>query len=553
MHRLIRLSAVVIAMTIAPMARAQDLATIRSGQTVHGALTETDETTNAGAAFDCFSVDATQGETVELTLTAEGAGMTPLLVAMTGCDGEVLDAASGVNGRAVLSLTRAGEFPDFVRVTTRGRPTTGAYVLVASGPAGAPPTPAPATAPATAPSAGQGAAAAYGPGERSGGAAICAQTAPEVREAALAACLRLAQDTDTGWATAGWFERGRRFEEAGRYPEAIDSFTRALALKPDATDVRFERASALAAAGRTDEALQDYRRVAELAPHNGEPFLGMARIHAGQGDLARAIADLDAAVDRAPDYADGWAQRGAYKAGSGDFAAGAADLERALELRPENGVWEALRALYQVKGGDAQGHETLARLVQLNPGSTFVLKIQVEALQDSGRTQEALAILDGAIGNAPDAELYTSRYSVRLKAKAFPGAIADADEAARLKPGESLYQNNRCWARAVAGIELDTARSACDRALQLKPGSDATLDSRGLVGLRQGRFQEAWNDYDAAVRLAPNVASYLYGRGLAALRLGRQAEGQADIVRAIGIDADVARTYAAYGLSPGAV
>jgi len=129
-------------------------------------------------------------------------------------------------------------------------------------------------------------------------------------------------------------------------------------------------------------------------------------------------------------------------------------------------------------------------------------------------------------------------------------AAPDFREAMRLDPANVDAPNNLCFSLAALNESLDEARAACDASLALRPNDAAALDSRGLVGLRQARFQEAWTDYDAAVRLDPADAHYLYGRGVAALRLGRTREGEADIARARNIDAGVADTYAGYGIRP---
>src|SRR6185369_10684600 len=41
--------------------------------------------------------------------------------------------------------------------------------------------------------------------------------------------------------------------------------------------------------------------------------------------------------------------------------------------------------------------------------------------------------------------------------------------------------NARCWARALAGQELDLALTDCNNALRRSPNAAAILDSRGLV------------------------------------------------------------------------
>ena len=76
------------------------------------------------------------------------------------------------------------------------------------------------------------------------------------------------------------------------------------------------------------------------------------------------------------------------------------------------------------------------------------------------------------------------------------------------------------------------------------------LDSRGLLELHQGRFQDAWNDFDAAVRAHPQDAHYRFGRGIAALRLGREAQGRSDLAAATALDPHIAETYAGHGITP---
>jgi tetratricopeptide (TPR) repeat protein len=129
-------------------------------------------------------------------------------------------------------------------------------------------------------------------------------------------------------------------------------------------------------------------------------------------------------------------------------------------------------------------------------------------------------------------------------------ALPDFRAAVRGAPDEPQMANGLCWTLAVLGENLDEARQACDSALRLRPDYAEALDSRGLLNLKQQRFQDAWRDYDAALRLSPNAANLRYGRGIAALRLGRTAEGQADIAASLAASPDLAVTYAGYGIRP---
>lgn len=173
---------------------------------------------------------------------------------------------------------------------------------------------------------------------------------------------------------------------------------------------------------------------------------------------------------------------------------------------------------------------------------------------ESGNYDAAIADFDEAIRLSPEFGLaYGGRADAYEYRGDFRRAAADARIAVQLEPDNADLLNGLCWQLGLANEELDRAREACDAALRLQPDDPPTLDSRGLIGLRQQRYGSAWNDYDAAIRLGPedpDLAHFHYGRGIAALRLGRAAEGQADIARARQLNDLIADVYARFGITP---
>lgn len=127
-------------------------------------------------------------------------------------------------------------------------------------------------------------------------------------------------------------------------------------------------------------------------------------------------------------------------------------------------------------------------------------------------------------------------------------AIADYDAAIRSDPNYADAYNGRCLARAEAGIDLAQALSDCNRALTLHPGDAYILDSRGLVYLRLGRYDDAIADYDTALKTDPKIASSLYGRGVAKRKKGDSAGGTVDMAAANLLDPGVAGEFASYGV-----
>lgn len=168
----------------------------------------------------------------------------------------------------------------------------------------------------------------------------------------------------------------------------------------------------------------------------------------------------------------------------------------------------------------------------------------------NGELDLAIADFDRAIALNPKyAEAHFARGLTYFEKGDLVRAIAEYDRAITRDPKNRKYLDFRCWALAIASKNLDQARADCDAVLAIE-NNPITLDFRGLIGLKQGRFDEAWNDYDTALRMAPSTASYLFGRGIAALRLGRTADGNADLAAATKLNGKIAEEYARYGVLP---
>jgi tetratricopeptide (TPR) repeat protein len=127
-------------------------------------------------------------------------------------------------------------------------------------------------------------------------------------------------------------------------------------------------------------------------------------------------------------------------------------------------------------------------------------------------------------------------------------ALALTDQLNQDKPGDPGLLNTRCWVKGIAKLQYDTALKDCTRAIELSDSNADALDSRGLIYLRMGRFEEAIADYDAALRMRPDAAGTLYARGVAKTWLGK--DGTADLRDARLVDPDIETEYAPYGIVP---
>jgi tetratricopeptide (TPR) repeat protein/predicted aspartyl protease len=251
----------------------------------------------------------------------------------------------------------------------------------------------------------------------------------------------------------------------------ISGQTAGPAAEPADPDTLDREGAALMARHEFESALKAFARAAELDPKTGLRWVKRAQAELALKRPVLAMSDLDHAIELKPDDVTARMIRGQVLLSRGEFDKAQADFETAAKAAP--------------------------------PGDDIRLRIAA-AYQRHEHWAESIPHLDAWL-------------AVHARESAAPGAL-----------------NQRGWARAMLGKDLDKALADCDAAIR-QDRAPAYLDSRGLVHLRLGQLKEAIDDYDAALRAAPKTAWSLYGRGLAKKRLGQTAEGEADIQAAVAL------------------
>ncbi len=161
------------------------------------------------------------------------------------------------------------------------------------------------------------------------------------------------------------------------------------------------------------------------------------------------------------------------------------------------------------KGANADGASDVdarisacTSLLRMKPALASAYGQRGAAYAEKGDLNAALADLDRALSFRQSAPDLMTRASVLMAKNDIAAAIADTDKAAHARARRCAYSRGRgAGKRAVAGIELDVALTACNIARALAPDDPNSYDSRGLVFLKQARYPEAFADYDAAAKL----------------------------------------------------
>jgi tetratricopeptide (TPR) repeat protein len=130
------------------------------------------------------------------------------------------------------------------------------------------------------------------------------------------------------------FDAGTRSLKIARYNQAILSFDRAIALKPNLIDAYLLRARAHLGNGDLDQAVRDFTKVIEMRPADPTAWVERGGAYLELNNFPAAIADASHAIGLDAKAAAAYNLRGAAVRKSGDPKSALGDFNRAVELEP---------------------------------------------------------------------------------------------------------------------------------------------------------------------------------------------------------------------------
>jgi tetratricopeptide (TPR) repeat protein len=236
------------------------------------------------------------------------------------------------------------------------------------------------------------------------------------------------------------------------------------------------------------------------------------------------------------------------------------------------------RAVAHHQRGELGYAQALYReILQRIPSHFDALHLLGVLYAQTGRPQEAVAMIDGAILVAPTNPVAHCNRGIALQQlRQYDAALASYGRAVAIDPDYAdahcnlgnLYQELgrpeqalRCYETALhlrpgfgealsnRGLvlaclkRLDEALASLNRAVEANPSNAAAHSNRGLVLMDLGRLQEALADQDRAIALGGNTAVFHSHRGAVLRYLGRFTAALECYERAIAIDPTFAEAY----------
>src|SRR5262249_33731600 len=240
--------------------------------------------------------------------------------------------------------------------------------------------------------------------------------------------------------------RASVLQELNRLEEAVASYERAIALKPDYAEALCNRGDALLKLRRPGDALESCERALELKPDYAQAHNGAGNALQDLNLPEEALASYERALALKPDYAEALSNRGNALQELNRSAEAVESFQRAIALAPEYAAAHWNESLCRLVGGDFergwQEYECRWEAVQQRQKRNFREPLWLGGQSIAGRT--ILLHAEQGLGDT----LHFCRYA---------SLIADLDATVVLEvqpPLKTLLAGLRGVSRLIARGEL---------------------------------------------------------------------------------------------------
>jgi tetratricopeptide (TPR) repeat protein len=174
------------------------------------------------------------------------------------------------------------------------------------------------------------------------------------------------------------YDAGTRLFKIARYNQAILSFDRAVALKPDLVDAYLLRGKSYVGNAEPDQALRDFSKVIELRPSDPIGWIERGFAYLELNNFQAAIADASQAISLNPHQASAYNLRGSAIRKNGDPRKALDDFNHAVELEPSADNYYQRGATYQLVGEHRLAIEDFTQVIDRIPdlGNAFFSRAQ---------------------------------------------------------------------------------------------------------------------------------------------------------------------------------
>jgi tetratricopeptide (TPR) repeat protein len=307
---------------------------------------------------------------------------------------------------------------------------------------------------------------------------------------------------------------GVALKDQGKPDEAIETYNKALAIKPDDAEAYNNMGNALQEQGKLEEAIAFYNKALSLKPDHADAYNNMGNALKDQGKLDDAIETYNKALSLKPDYAEAYNNMGVALKDQGKLEEAIEAYNKALSIKPDYAdVYYNKSIVLQEQGKLNEAIDYYKNAISLKPDYAEAYNNMGVTLQEQDKLEEAIEAYNKALAIKPDyADAYNNIGNALKDQGKLDEAIASYNKALSLKP--DYVEAHRNLSALVKYQPEDTQVALVSELIQQADliGHDRCHLHYTLAKMNEdlGDFAAAYENYVAGGKLRQKLLSYSF-------------------------------------------
>ncbi len=281
----------------------------------------------------------------------------------------------------------------------------------------------------------------------------------------------------------------------------IKLLTRVVNKAPKMADAFHYRGDAYRSLGRNKQAVDDYTRTIALHPKDPFRYYARALVYMDMGRYAQAVSDLTRAISLKPAYRNFYLARARANDALNKYDAAIADYNKYLgKRRADAALTLEIVPVYVKSYRFADAQRMLDAAVKNGADGADIHYWQGRVLSGQGRADEAIAAYSKAIHrDESHAQAYRYRGGTFKDMADYPAALEDFTKLIELQP-EASYYNRRGLTYEEMG-QFEKAAQDYTQAIALSPKWAIPYNNRGFAKMHLKDWTGAKEDLETAIKL----------------------------------------------------
>ena len=359
-----------------------------------------------------------------------------------------------------------------------------------------------------------------------------------------------AVETDEAHQYSTFYNLGNSQFQLKKFIQALESYNKALELKPDFTDAQENIALTMLGMGEPEKAFEYYRQIIRQDDGNLKAHYVLGKLFSDTGNYVEAEQEIVKCLKLDPVNINCFAELGRLRAKQGKLKEAVEAYEGIIRLVPENynGYYSKASLLYKL-GKKKEAVEYFSKVIELKPDNYRSYYNMAVALDELGDKDEAIEAFRNTIRIKPDFIDAYNNLGVLLSTMNKPDEAISVYEAgiSRNPEDHSLFLN--MGITLFEAGKFRDAVTAFKTALELKPEELEIYYYLGSALTESRLYNDALEAYKLALKIKPEDSEVFYNLATVYSLLGRYDIATDNLKKAVELKEDFrsdARTNRAF-------